>query len=154
MQAPALLAALSAMLLVMVVETATPLQTGAAAPALCTSLTPDALGQITSRTYETTNSQIDNATLKHCEYRGGAHVVSVMLAIGTGARTRFDSAAKMPGIQPVSSVGDLANWEPVRGLLSVLAGERSVEVSVNASHGAPAARQQMASAIARSVLGL
>jgi hypothetical protein len=155
MQASASFAALSAALIVTTLGAALSAQTGSGAPqVLCTTLTPETVGRITSRTYATTSSQIDNATLKHCEYRGGPAVVSVMLAIGAGARTRFDTAAKTPGVQPVPGVGDQASWEPVRGTLSVLAGEQSAEISVNASHGAPAARQQMATAIARAVLGL
>ncbi len=122
--------------------------------ALCVALTPQALGQITSASYASTNSQIDNATLKHCEYRGGANVVSVMLATGPDARTRFDTAAKFPGLQAVSGVGDQANWLPVRGMLSVRAGQRSVEVSVSAGHGTAAVRQQMAVTIAQLALGL
>lgn len=121
---------------------------------LCTTLPPDALGTIASRSYTETTSQIDSATLKHCEYRGGAHVVSVMLAIGPEARTRFETAAKFPGVQPTPGVGDRANWEPVRGRLSVLARDRSVEVSVNGPHGTAAVRQQLAVAIARRALGL
>ena len=127
----------------------------AAAPqALCTSLTLEALGQITSRSYTETNSQVDTAALKHCEYRGGANVVSIMLAVGPDARSRFDTAAKMPGVQPVAGIGDQANWEPVRGKLAVLRSGQSVEVTVNAPHGAAAARQKMAVEVARRVLGL
>lgn len=120
---------------------------------LCTTLTPEALGRLTSRAYATTNSQIDNATLKHCEYRGGADVVSVTLAIGAGARERFDTSTKFPGTQPVPGVGDLANWEPVRGTLSVLSGARAVEVRISPSHGAGALRQEHARRIAALVLG-
>lgn len=124
-----------------------------ASQVLCTALSPDALGRTTSRAYTTTNSQFDNATLKHCEYRGGADVVSVTLALGAGARERFDTSTKFPGVQAVPGIGDLANWEPVRGTLSVFAGMRSVEVRVSPSHGTAVLRQEHARRIAALVLG-
>ena len=116
---------------------------------LCAQVTPAAVGAITSASYSTTTSQVETAAMKHCEYRGGLNTVSLMLVLGPGARERFDMSTRFPGIQPVSGVGDRANWEPVRGTLSILAGDRAVEVTVSSSHGAGPARQQLAQQIAQ-----
>lgn len=126
--------------------TASPVQT------LCTQITPAALSAITSASYAETSSQIDTATMKHCEYRGGQDTVSIMLVTGSGAQERFDLSTRFPGIEPVSGIGDHANWEPVRGTLSLIAGDRAVEVRISKSHGADAARQQFARAIAQLLL--
>lgn len=130
-------------------SSAEPENAASAPQTLCEQITPAALAAITSTSYSTTTSRIDTATMKHCEYRGGLNTVSLMLVLGPGSRERFDVSTRFPGIQPVSGVGDRANWEPVRGTLSILAGDRAVEGAVSSSHGAGPERQQLARQIAQ-----
>lgn len=110
------------------------------------------MGAITSASYTATTSQIDTTTVKHCEYRGGLHHVSVMFVRGSNAAERFETSARFPGIQTVPGLGDRANWERVRGTLSAIAGDRAVDISVSAAHGTDQVRQQFARQIAELVL--
>lgn len=119
---------------------------------LCARVAPAAIGQITGATYADTSSQADLPAMKHCEYRGGQNVVSITVIVGANAASRFQTSKQFPGIESVSNLGDAAVWEPVRGALSVLAGDRAVDVTVNRPHGSASVRQQFARQIVQLVL--
>ena len=83
----------------------------------------------------------------------GLLLMSATLALGSGARERYEASSKFPGVKAVSGIGDLASWEPARGTLSVLAGARAVDVRISPSHGSAAERRELSRQIAALALG-
>ena len=115
-------------------------------PQLCTLIPPADVAAITGGTYESTEQQADYANLAHCGYLGGgssADSVSILFASGDTASQRWEQS-KMFNPQPVEGFLDKASWEPTRGTLSAVSGEKFAEVRVSKSHGEEEARIDVA----------
>jgi hypothetical protein len=118
---------------------------------MCALVTADQVQQITGMTYDTMTTQGNFPNIKHCEYRGREHVVSLVLASATTAAERMTRNQALPH-SAIAGFQDMAIWEPVQNMLSVMSGGRLVEVRISKSHGDEANRIAKAKALALLVL--
>ena len=135
--------------LLVVVWLGSALAPAAQRPQLCELIPVDAVSAITGGTYEGTEQQADYANIAQCGYLGGTSPdsVSILWASGDTANQRWEQAQMMKP-RAVDDFMDKAVWEPVRGTLSAVSGEKFAEILVSKSHGEEDARIEMAQKLA------
>lgn len=121
---------------------------------MCETVTADDLKGITGTDYPQTTATADFTKIKHCEYRSEdlKSEISALIAFDAAASQRMEQNKQFPGAKDVADFEDEANWEPVRGTLTALSGNKCVEIRVSPDHGDEAARLKFAQAIATLVL--
>lgn len=134
-------------------ETQAPQATTASSPVteLCSLVTAADVQNITGVAYDSTNTNGNFPNIKHCEYRGQANVVSLVLVTDSTATERMNRNKQLAHTS-IAAFQDEAIWEPVQNLLSVMSGERLVEVRISKTHGDEPSRIEKAKALALLLL--
>lgn len=114
---------------------------------LCSLVSAADVQNITGVSYDSVTTQGNFPNIKHCEYRGQANVVSLVIVSDATATERLNRNKQLAHTA-IANFHDEAIWEPVQNLLSVMSGRRLVEVRISKSHGDEPSRIEKAKTLA------